>query len=84
MTTFVRNLRLLDFKGNPIKQKLSVLNPAAIVRETASYGPGFATVEWILILGVVVVPTATLIFTIMVALERFYSVTSWVIALPFP
>jgi hypothetical protein len=43
-----------------------------------------ATVEWVMLLGIIIVPTAALIFTIMRMLEPFYSLNSWVISLPFP
>jgi hypothetical protein len=45
---------------------------------------GVVIVEWILILCVIILPAVALIFEILVALEHFYSVNSWVISLPFP
>ena len=43
-----------------------------------------ATIEWVLLLGVIIVPMAALIFAIMAALQPYYSINSWVVSLPFP
>jgi hypothetical protein len=45
---------------------------------------GLAVVEWILLLLAVILPMAALIFEIMKELEQFYSITGWVVGLPFP
>jgi hypothetical protein len=45
---------------------------------------GLATLEWILLIGAIVVPAAFVIYEIMRALGEFYAFNSWVIALPFP
>lgn len=43
-----------------------------------------ATIEWVLLLAVIIVPSTALIFELMASVGRFYSITSWVVALPFP
>ena len=45
---------------------------------------GMATLEWILLLGAMVLPMAFVVYEIMRALGQFYGFNSWVIALPFP
>ena len=44
---------------------------------------GMTTVEWILIVGGVIVPIAAFIFQICIWLGKYFSFTSWVITLPF-
>jgi hypothetical protein len=43
-----------------------------------------ATMEWVLLLGMIIVPSSALIFEIMISVGWFYSISSWVISLPFP
>jgi hypothetical protein len=45
---------------------------------------GLATLEWMLIIGAIVVPAAVVVYQIMRALGEFYAFNSWLIALPFP
>ena len=44
----------------------------------------FASVEWVLLIGGVILPMAALIYSVMNALSRYYSLTSWIVSLPFP
>ena len=43
-----------------------------------------ATIEWVLLLGVIIVPMTAVIFAIVTALQPYYSINSWVVSLPFP
>lgn len=45
---------------------------------------GQAVIEWVLLLGVIIVPMIAMIFFVMNQLEGFYAQVSWIIALPFP
>jgi hypothetical protein len=45
---------------------------------------GQAVMEWVMLLGVIIVPMTLFIFAVMTSLEGFYALTSWMIALPFP
>ena len=42
------------------------------------------TIEYVLLLGTIIVPMAAFILAVMDAVGRFYSVTSWVVYIPFP
>jgi len=59
--------------------KKSELAVSIVIDETAE-----ATVEWVLLLGCVIVPLVLFIFAVMKEVSRFYSITSWVVSLPFP
>jgi hypothetical protein len=43
-----------------------------------------ATIEWILLLGAVIVPITFFIFRVSEAVAHYYSMTSWTVSLPFP
>jgi len=45
---------------------------------------GLKTVEWILLVGGVIVPIAAFIFKLAIWVGQYFSYTSWVITLPFP
>jgi hypothetical protein len=45
---------------------------------------GMEVVEWLLVLGGVIVPLAAFIYKIMDMVARFYSFNSWITSLPFP
>lgn len=45
---------------------------------------GLEVVEWLLVLGGVIVPLAALIYKVMGMVAQFYSFNSWIISLPFP
>lgn len=45
---------------------------------------GLETVEWLLVLGGVIVPLTALIFKVMGLVAKYYSFDSWIISLPFP
>jgi hypothetical protein len=45
---------------------------------------GQITIEVLLTIAGVVVPLALIIFAVLAALKPYYSVTNWVITLPFP
>jgi Flp pilus assembly pilin Flp len=44
---------------------------------------GLETVEWMLLLGVVIVPMIAFMLKLSVAIGEYYSHVSWVISLPF-
>jgi hypothetical protein len=44
---------------------------------------GLEVVEWLLVLGGVIVPFAALIYKVMQMVAQFYSFNSWTISLPF-
>lgn len=44
---------------------------------------GLEVVEWLLVLGGVIVPLAALIYKVMNMVAQFYSFNSWIISLPF-
>lgn len=45
---------------------------------------GLKTIEWILLVGGVIVPIAAFIFKLAIWIGQYFSYTSWVITLPFP
>lgn len=45
---------------------------------------GLEALEWALLLGAFVVPLIAAMFEIMTLVEKFYSLNSWIISLPFP
>ena len=45
---------------------------------------GLETVEWVLLLGAFVVPLSAAMLKIVGMLGYFYSITSWIVSLPFP
>jgi hypothetical protein len=47
-------------------------------------GVGEVAVEWVLLLGAIIVPMTAVIFKVMDMVIRYYSVTSWCVSLPFP
>jgi hypothetical protein len=53
-------------------------------RAMGSASEGAVTVEWILLVGGIVVPMAVFLFVLMDALLKVYSFTSWSVSLPFP
>jgi Flp pilus assembly pilin Flp len=44
---------------------------------------GLETIEWMLLLGVVIVPAIAFMLKLSVAIGEYYSHVSWVISLPF-
>ena len=56
---------------------------ATLVSDKRGEG-GQAVMEWVMLLGVIIVPMTLMIFYVMRLMEGFYAFTSWVIALPFP
>jgi hypothetical protein len=58
---------------------------AKLCQRAAGQQGGQAVMEWIMLLGVIIVPMWLLcIFPLLTLLEKFYALTSWMIALPFP
>lgn len=57
------------------------------MKTSASLQPqeeGLVIIEWILIVGAIIVPAVSMIYQILVALEHYYAINSWVVSLPFP
>ena len=44
---------------------------------------GLATIEWILLIGGVIVPIAVFTFKLAIWIGQYFSFSSWVITLPF-
>jgi hypothetical protein len=45
---------------------------------------GLETVEWLLVVGTLIVPLAGIVLAVARAMMRYYELTSWIVSLPFP
>jgi hypothetical protein len=60
------------------------ISPFGRLAEFFTSEEGLETVEWLLVLGGVIVPLTALIFKLMGLVARYYSFDSWIVSLPFP
>ena len=73
---------VLQAMSCPVRSRL--VRSAAPLVEWFRDEDGLEAVEWVLVLGGIIVPMIAMIMYVERAVVFYYQVTSWIVSLPFP